>query len=189
MSSNNRHSPTGDLYALILAGGTGTRLWPRSRRDMPKQLLDIVSENTMLQETCIRIEPLVPLERTFVITNDTYAPIIRQQVPRLPADNILVEPAGRGTATCIRPGTGATRITHIRNPRLSLSACAVPPDWSVSYRFNREPLRNYRGEFVVWSSRGGWFRSTRTSFPSSMPLPALRRLRRNTCYPFAIGKL
>ena len=100
-SKNNNHNPTGDLYALILAGGVGTRLWPRSRKHKPKQLLDIVSENTMLQETFIRIEPLVPVERTLVITNGTYAPLIKEQVPRLPPDNILIEPAGRGTAPCI----------------------------------------------------------------------------------------
>jgi len=101
MSSKDNHNPTGDLYALILAGGVGTRLWPRSRRHKPKQLLDIASENTMLQETFIRIEPLVPLERTLVITNETYAPLIREQVARLPPENILVEPAGLGTAPCI----------------------------------------------------------------------------------------
>jgi mannose-1-phosphate guanylyltransferase len=101
MSSKDNHNPAGDLYALILAGGVGTRLWPRSRRHKPKQLLDIASENTMLQETFIRIEPLVPPERTLVVTNGTYAPLIKEQIPRLPSENILVEPAGRGTAPCI----------------------------------------------------------------------------------------
>jgi mannose-1-phosphate guanylyltransferase len=90
-----------ELYAVIMAGGVGTRLWPRSRQNMPKQLLDIVAENTMLQETFTRIEPLIPPNSVFVITNGTYAPIVREQIPRLPRDNVIVEPAGRNTAPCI----------------------------------------------------------------------------------------
>jgi len=89
------------LYAVIMAGGVGTRLWPRSRQNMPKQLLDIVAENTMLQETFTRIEPLIPSERVFVITNGTYAPIVWEQIPQLPKGNVIVEPAGRNTAPCI----------------------------------------------------------------------------------------
>jgi mannose-1-phosphate guanylyltransferase len=89
------------LYAVIMAGGVGTRLWPRSRQNMPKQLLDIVAENTMLQETFTRIEPLIPSDRVFVITNGTYAPIVWEQIPQLPKGNVIVEPAGRNTAPCI----------------------------------------------------------------------------------------
>jgi mannose-1-phosphate guanylyltransferase len=90
-----------ELYAVIMAGGVGTRLWPRSRQNMPKQLLDIVAENTMFQETFTRIEPLIPPDSVFVITNGTYAPIVREQIPQLPRDNVIVEPAGRNTAPCI----------------------------------------------------------------------------------------
>jgi len=89
------------FYALIMAGGTGTRLWPRSRRDRPKQLLDIVSERTMLQETHERIRPLIPDEQIFVVTNDGYVDIVRQQLPALPEGNIIGEPEGHGTAPCI----------------------------------------------------------------------------------------
>ncbi len=89
------------MYAVIMAGGVGTRLWPRSRRNMPKQFLDIVTENTMLQETFLRIEPLVPPEKVFVITNGTCAPLVWEQIPWLPRDNVIVEPAGRNTAPCI----------------------------------------------------------------------------------------
>jgi mannose-1-phosphate guanylyltransferase len=90
-----------ELYAVIMAGGVGTRLWPRSRQSTPKQLLDIVTENTMLQETFLRIEPLIPPDKVFVITNGTYAPIVREQIPQLPRENVIVEPAGRNTAPCI----------------------------------------------------------------------------------------
>lgn len=92
---------TNRLYALILAGGQGTRLWPKSRRRRPKQMLEIASENTMLQETFNRINPLIPAERVFVITTETYAHLVREQVPAIPEGNVLVEPAGRGTAPCI----------------------------------------------------------------------------------------
>lgn len=95
-----------ELYAVIMAGGVGTRLWPRSRQNMPKQFLDIVAETTMLQETFLRIEPLIPPDRAFVITNGTWAPIVREQIPQLPRDNVIVEPAGRNTA----PGIGLAAL-------------------------------------------------------------------------------
>lgn len=84
-----------------MAGGVGTRLWPRSRQNVPKQFLDLVSDNTMLQETFLRIEPLIPPDRVFVITNGVCAPLVREQIPWLPRDNVIVEPAGRNTAPCI----------------------------------------------------------------------------------------
>ncbi|NIO72183.1 MAG: NTP transferase domain-containing protein, partial [Anaerolineae bacterium] len=90
-----------ELYAVIMAGGVGTRLWPRSRQNIPKQFLDIVAENTMLQETFTRIEPLIPPDRVFVITNGTCAPIVREQIRQFPRENVIVEPAGRNTAPCI----------------------------------------------------------------------------------------
>jgi mannose-1-phosphate guanylyltransferase len=90
-----------ELYAVIMAGGVGTRLWPRSRQNMPKQFLDIAAENSMLQETFMRIEALIPPDRVFVITNGTCAPLVRKQIPQLPGDNVIVEPAGRNTAPCI----------------------------------------------------------------------------------------
>jgi mannose-1-phosphate guanylyltransferase len=99
------------LYAVILAGGSGTRLWPRSRQAMPKQFLDIVGKRTMLQEAADRIEPLVPPERTFVITNQEYVPIVQEQLPRLPAANTIGETSGRGTAPAI--GLAATVLRRL----------------------------------------------------------------------------
>jgi mannose-1-phosphate guanylyltransferase len=89
------------LYAVIMVGGVGTRLWPRSRQNMPKQFLDLVAEDTMFQETFTRVEPLIPPDRVFVITNGTCAPIVREQISWLPRENVIVEPAGRNTAPCI----------------------------------------------------------------------------------------
>ncbi len=99
------------IYALILAGGTGTRLWPRSRRERPKQLLPLISKRTMLQETCDRIAGIVPAARILVITNEGYVETVREQLPDLPPENIIGEPRGRGTAPAI--GLGALHIQKI----------------------------------------------------------------------------
>lgn len=86
------------LYAIILAGGSGTRLWPRSRTQRPKQLLDLLSERTMLQETYDRIVPLVPPENVFVITSWRYLDDVHAQLPYVPESQIIGESEGRGTA-------------------------------------------------------------------------------------------
>jgi mannose-1-phosphate guanylyltransferase len=110
------------LFVIILAGGAGTRLWPRSRKQMPKQLLDIVAKNTMLQETFTRLAPLVPAERIFIVTNDTYAPIVREQLPQLPGRNIISEPWGHNTAPCI--GLAACYLSHIDPEGIMISVHA-----------------------------------------------------------------
>ncbi|MDX1524407.1 MAG: mannose-1-phosphate guanylyltransferase [Anaerolineae bacterium] len=89
------------MFALILAGGTGTRLWPRSRRALPKQLLDLGSGKTMMQDTVERILPIVEPENIFVATNYDYGLIIKDQVPQLRPENIIAEPSGKNTAPCI----------------------------------------------------------------------------------------
>jgi mannose-1-phosphate guanylyltransferase len=109
-------------FVIILAGGTGTRLWPRSREQMPKQLLDIVAKNTMLQETFTRITPLVPAERIFIVTNDTYAPIVTEQLPQLPGSNIISEPWGHNTAPCI--GLAACYLRHLDPEGIMISVHA-----------------------------------------------------------------
>lgn len=106
MPTKKNNAPS--LYALILAGGTGTRLWPRSRRNRPKQLLPLLSKRTMLQETYDRIAPIIAPLRIFVITNEGYVQTVREQLPALPPDNVIGEPAGHGTAPAI--GLGALHI-------------------------------------------------------------------------------
>ncbi len=89
------------LYAIIMAGGSGTRFWPKSRRNRPKQLLKLFGEETMLQQTVRRIEPLVPRERIVIVTGADQADSTRTQLPDLPAANIVAEPCPRDTAACV----------------------------------------------------------------------------------------
>lgn len=99
------------LYAVIIAGGKGTRFWPLSRKRMPKQLLGITSERTMVQSTVDRVLPIVPAERIFVVTADVHADELRKQLPELPERNLIVEPVGRNTAPCI--GLAAMHLIRI----------------------------------------------------------------------------
>ncbi len=87
--------------AVLLAGGRGTRFWPRSRTRTPKQLLNIVGRETMLRATSQRLRPMFPPENIWVVTNDEQAAAVRRELPRLPASRILAEPVGRNTAAAI----------------------------------------------------------------------------------------
>ncbi len=89
-------------YCVIMCGGIGSRFWPASRSNRPKQFLDFMGTGrTLLQMTVDRILPLVPAERIIVVTNADYAPLISQQIPDIKPENILFEPARRNTAPCI----------------------------------------------------------------------------------------
>ena len=90
-----------DVYAVIMAGGGGTRFWPWSREERPKQLLPILSDRSMIWETVERIRPFVPAPKIFIVTSRTQAAQIRREVPQIPKRNLLVEPMGRNTAPCL----------------------------------------------------------------------------------------
>lgn len=89
------------LTALIMAGGKGTRFWPLSTEEKPKQFLNLIGEETMIQMTVNRIKPIIPIERIFVCTGAMYVNLVKEQLPELPERNIIVEPEGRNTAPCI----------------------------------------------------------------------------------------
>ena len=89
------------MYAVIMAGGRGTRFWPRSRERKPKHLLDIVSNRTIIQETVDRIKPLVAPHNILVVTGKKHARALIKQLPEIPVRNIIIEPEGRNTAACI----------------------------------------------------------------------------------------
>jgi mannose-1-phosphate guanylyltransferase len=90
-----------NLYAIIMAGGVGSRFWPRSKKKNPKQLLKIFGENTMIQDTVERIKELCPKENILIVTNEAQRDGVSQQLPDIPSENIIVEPFGRNTAACI----------------------------------------------------------------------------------------
>lgn len=83
-----------------MAGGSGTRFWPASRAALPKQLIRLSGERTLLQDTFDRIRPAVPAERVLVVTGKAHARQVARQLPELSRENILVEPVGRNTAAC-----------------------------------------------------------------------------------------
>jgi len=92
---------TEHTYAVIMAGGGGTRLWPVSRKEKPKQLLPLLGKETLFQGTVARLETLFPPERILVVTVAEQAREMREQVPAIPAENYLIEPAPRGTASVV----------------------------------------------------------------------------------------
>jgi len=88
-------------YAVIMAGGRGTRFWPRSRRRCAKQVLKVFGERSLIQQTVDRLRPLAPAERVWVITNEDLRAEIVRQLPEVPARQVVAEPAQRNTAPCI----------------------------------------------------------------------------------------
>ena len=107
-----------DFYALIMAGGSGTRLWPHSTAQHPKQFLQLTGDLTMLQEARTRLAPLVPPERVLVATNHEYVELVAGQLPTVPAANILSEPAAKGTAAAI--GLAAVHLRR-RDPDATMA--------------------------------------------------------------------
>ena len=97
-------------FALIMAGGSGTRLWPLSRQARPKQALRLVGNRTLFQLSVERTAPLFPPERTFVVTAMEQVGMLLRQVPDLPGGNFIVEPVQRGTASAI--GLAAIYLRH-----------------------------------------------------------------------------
>ena len=93
-------------FALILAGGSGTRFWPLSRNAKPKQLLDLFGSGTLIQQTVARLDGLIPKENIIILTNELQLEGVRKLLPTLPTNNIVAEPARRDTGPAVALGIG-----------------------------------------------------------------------------------
>lgn len=117
------------LFVLILAGGSGERFWPLSRRSRPKQLLALFSESTLLEDTLARLDGLVPRDHVLILTNQDQEKAVRALLPGLPAENIVAEPAKRDTAAAI--ALGAAWIA-LRDPEATM--IVLPADHLIQNR-------------------------------------------------------
>ena len=104
-------------YAVIMAGGGGTRLWPLSRQARPKQMLSLFDERTLFQTTVERLKGLFPFERIFVVTVEKLAEELQAQCPDIPRENYILEPMPRGTASVV--GLAAVALQH-RDPQAAM---------------------------------------------------------------------
>ncbi|PYL93571.1 MAG: mannose-1-phosphate guanyltransferase [Verrucomicrobia bacterium] len=116
------------IYALILTGGSGERFWPLSRRNRPKQLLRLVSERTLLEETVARLEGFVPTERILILTNIEQEKGVRDLLEGFPKQNIIAEPAKRDTAAAVALGAGWVAARDHSATMLALPADHVIAD-------------------------------------------------------------
>lgn len=91
-----------DIQIIIMAGGVGSRLWPISTPECPKQFIDVMGVGrSLIQLTVDRLKPICPVKNMWVVTNEKYISIVKEQIPDMPTDNILAEPEARNTVPCI----------------------------------------------------------------------------------------
>jgi mannose-1-phosphate guanylyltransferase len=132
-----RRSVFDHAYAVILAGGSGTRFWPLSRRKHPKQLLEFFGRGTLLEQTVARLLPVIPSKRIYVYTNESVWREVRRCLPDIPASQIIAEPAGRNTA----PTLGVAALEIVRRDPEGLMV-AIPSDQVIARPANfRRALR------------------------------------------------
>lgn len=116
---NNNHN-----FCVIMGGGIGSRFWPVSRKTLPKQFLDFFGTGrSLLQQTYDRFRKIIPKENIFIVTNDIYADLVKEQIPEISSDQILLEPTRRNTAPCI-----AWASYHIRSKDENANIVVAPSD-------------------------------------------------------------
>lgn len=115
------------LHAVIMAGGSGTRFWPKSTKEHPKQFLTLFGERTMLQATVDRIKSAIPAQRVWVITNERYVDLVKEQLPDVPTHNIIGEPVAKNTAPCV-----ASAATLIDNQDPDGTMIVLPADHLIA---------------------------------------------------------
>lgn len=133
-----------DNYCVIMGGGIGSRFWPFSRESYPKQFLDFFgSGRSLLQMTFDRFAKIIPTENIYIVTNESYADLIKEQLPELAEEQILLEPARRNTAPCI-----AYAAYHIKACNPEANIVVAPSDHLILKR----------GCFLEGRSKGVGFR-------------------------------
>src|SRR5215469_8299687 len=149
--------PNSHFYGLILAGGRGTRFWPRSRKRSAKQVLNVFGERSLIQATVDRLAPVIPPERMWVLTSGALRDTIIRQLPGIPANQILAEPAQRNTA----PAIGlAAHILRAQDPKALMGV--FPADHVIGNETAfrsvlRGALRGARaGQLMVVGIRPRW---------------------------------
>ncbi len=130
-----------DIQIVIMAGGIGSRLWPLSTPDLPKQFVDVLGQGkTLIQMTVERFLPICPAENMWVVTSEHYADIVKSQLPDIPSEHILLEPVGRNTAPCI---AYACRKISLHHPKATV--VVTPSDALV---LKKEKFRKTVGKAI-----------------------------------------
>ena len=129
-------------YLVVMAGGTGTRFWPSSRQERPKQFQDILGTGkTLLQQTVTRFEAICPPENVYIVTNKRYEQLVKEQLPEIRQEQILLEPRKRNTAPCV---TYASYKIASRNPEARI--IVSPSDHAIfeEKKFNKVILKSLK---------------------------------------------
>ena len=113
MRTSAMTTSAGGVYAVVMAGGSGTRFWPLSQRHLPKQFLAIGGEEPLIAATMSRLSALTEWKNRYVVAGEHHALGVRQHCPLLPHDQLLIEPCARNTAPCV--ALAALHIVH-RDP-------------------------------------------------------------------------
>jgi mannose-1-phosphate guanylyltransferase len=132
------------LYAAVMAGGSGTRFWPRSRKDRPKQILNITGDEILLKKTIELIRPIIPISRIKVVTTESQADAVKKTAPALAPGNILREPFGKNTA----PAIGLSAL-FIERERPDAVMVILPADHYIQdeKRFHEQVMAGVRQAF------------------------------------------
>ncbi len=160
-------------YAVILAGGGGTRLWPMSRADVPKQLLPLVEESSMFRVSVERLAPLFTPDQIYVVTGAKYVEAMRADAPEIPAENFIAEPYGKNTAPA---AALAVTVIHKRDPQATIALLTADHHIAYKERFRRvlrSGVCNWRR--MITSSRWGFRR--RCPRPASATSGAAEQMR------------
>jgi mannose-1-phosphate guanylyltransferase len=126
--STKKKSTDSNRYVIIMAGGRGERFWPVSREKTPKQLIKLLGDRSFLQQAVDRVLPLVPLKNILIITNAAQAAAVRQQLPKLPKENVVAEPIGRDTCAAVTLGAAIVGARSVNAVMAVLPADHVIPE-------------------------------------------------------------